>query len=194
VESQRRVQRIGIFGGTFDPPHTGHVVIAAQSVSALNLDRLIVAVANDPWQKRDVAATATDRLALAAIAFDGVERVEVSDIEIRRGGPTYTVDTVEALLSPGDELFVIIGADAARQLPTWHRAAALAELVTIVVVARDGDDIDPISGFRSIKVDVSRVDVASSEVRERVARGEPIDGLVPRGVIHELRARRLYTP
>lgn len=194
------IRRLGIFGGTFDPPHTGHVVIAAESRAALDLDRLIVVVANDPWQKNDaVSASAADRLALARAAFGGLDGVEVSDLEIRRGGPTYTIDTVEALRGAADELVLILGADAAQRLPSWHRAADLARLVTVAVVARDGDVaapggfVDGVDGFRWVKIDVTRVDVSSSEIRERVARDEPVDGLVPPAVIHELRARRLYT-
>lgn len=187
---------MGIFGGTFDPPHTGHVVIAATTVHALGLDRLLVPVAGDPYRKRDaVEAPAADRLALARAAFADLDRVVVDDREIRRGGATYTIDTVEAVAAevPDAELFVVVGADAAAQVPTWHRAADLARAVTLAVVARDGEAAPEVPGFAVVKIDIVRVDVSSSMIRDRVARAEPIAGLVPPAVIHEVRERRLYT-
>ncbi len=187
--------RVGVFGGTFDPPHTGHVAIAAQAVHSLSLDRLVVTVAGDPYRKRGaVVASATDRLALARLAFADLERAEVDDREIRRDGPTYTVDTIEELRAEHDaEILLILGADAAASLPSWHRASELADLVTVALMARHGETLDAVDGFRCVKFDVVRVDVSSSQLRDRVARAEPIDGLVPAAVIHELRKRRLYT-
>ncbi len=196
LTSNSAPRRLGLFGGTFDPPHVGHVMIAAQCVHSLALDRLHVNVANDPYQKRDaVVASAGDRLALAAAAFAGMDRIVVDDREMRRGGPSYTVDTVESLLAeePGAELTVIVGADAAAGLSGWHRSSDLADLAVIGVVGREGEGPITIDGFRCVKVDVIRVDVASSEIRRRVANDEPIGGMVPPEVVRELRERRLYT-
>ncbi len=188
------VERIGIFGGTFDPPHTGHVMVAAEVRDRLRLDRMLVVVAGDPWQKADaVVALARDRLELASVAFGDVAGVEVSAIEVDRAGPTYTIDTVEELSAPGRDLVVVLGADAAARLPTWHRAAELARLVTIAIVARAHEHIEHIDGFRIEHVAVPMFEISSSEVRARLAAGRPIDGLVPAAVIREVRARRLYT-
>jgi nicotinate-nucleotide adenylyltransferase len=189
-------RRVGLFGGTFDPPHNGHVMIAAQSVYSLGLDRLHVTVANDPYSKRDAVSTLPDdRLALARAAFSHLEHVVVDDRELLRGGPSYTVDTVESMLAedPVVDVVVIVGADAAAGLPRWHRASDLSRLVEIAVVGRSGDETVLIAGFRCVKIDLIRVDVASSEIRRRVAHQEPIDGLVPPAVVRELRERRLYT-
>ncbi len=189
-------RRVGIFGGTFDPPHNGHVMIAAQSVYSLELDRLHVTVANDPYSKRDaVGASPADRFALAVAAFAHLDRVVVDERELLRGGPSYTIDTVESLLGedPDAKIVVIVGADAAAGLPHWQRADDLARLAEVAVVDRSGDDRPPIDGFRCVKIDLIRVDVASSEIRRRVAHHEPIDGLVPPAVVRELRERRLYT-
>lgn len=118
-------RRLGVFGGTFDPPHLGHVRAVAAARDQLALDRLIVTVANDPWRKPESpTASPALRLDMARAAFSGMDRVEVSDLEIVRGGPTYTVDTVEALLAsdPKTSIVVILGADAAAGLREWHRA------------------------------------------------------------------------
>jgi nicotinate-nucleotide adenylyltransferase len=118
-------ERIGIFGGTFDPIHSGHLIVAVNVRDALALDRVLLVVANRPWQKvgsREVTP-ARLRLELAQAAVAGLEGIEVSDIEIRRGGDSYTADTLVELKSthPGAELFLILGADAARALPSWER-------------------------------------------------------------------------
>src|SRR5215218_1603310 len=120
-------RRIGILGGTFDPPHIGHLVMAIQVRDALSLDTVLMVVAHQPWQKvgaRTVSPSA-DRLALVEAAVADLEGVEASDLEIRHGGLSYTADTLAALRAagPDDELWVILGADAAAGLPTWERGA-----------------------------------------------------------------------
>ncbi|HUD69576.1 MAG TPA: adenylyltransferase/cytidyltransferase family protein, partial [Acidimicrobiales bacterium] len=126
----------GVFGGTFDPPHAGHVAAVHATLADASLDELVVTVAADPWLKGDPPrAPGWARLAMAQAAFGSIDRVAVSDLELRRGGPTYTIDTVEELLSdsPGDRIVVVLGADAAASLGTWHRAHDLAALVEIAV-------------------------------------------------------------
>src|SRR5215207_3168759 len=109
--------RIGVVGGTFDPPHIGHLSVVVEVRHALDLDRVAVVVANDPWQKRGSRAVtaASDRLAMVQAAVEGLDGIEADDREIRRGGPSYTVDTVEELQAeePGAEVFVVVGSDAA---------------------------------------------------------------------------------
>lgn len=189
--------RLGVFGGTFDPPHVGHVVVAATARWALGLDRVLLVVANDPWQKSgDRAVTpATDRLALVEAAVEGVGAVEASDLELRRGGPSYTADTLRELgdAHPGAKLFLILGADAAAGLPTWERAEEVRRACTAVLVDRPGTPAGELpSGWDFTRLEIPRLDVTSTDLRARVAAGMPIDGLVPPGVCSVIAARGLY--
>ena len=189
--------RIGVFGGTFDPPHIGHLAVAVEVRHALALDRVLMVVANDPWQKRGarVLTPAADRLEMVGAAARDLDGVEADDREIRRGGPSYTVDTVEELLGeqPEAELFVVVGADAAAGLRTWERADELAKLVTVVVVRRPGFDLSVVpSGFTSVEVEVPALDVSSSDIRARLATGRPIEVLVPAAAVTWLTRHRIY--
>lgn len=189
-------ERIGVLGGTFDPVHHGHVAAAADVRHALGLDRVLLVVAGDPWQKRGrVVASAGDRLALVRAATAGVEGVEASEIEVEREGPSVTADTLEALAADGRELFLVLGADAVANMATWRRLEDTKALATIVVVERAGDlDVHPPGdGWRVDHVRVPRLDIASTDLRARLAAGRPVDGLVPPAVIAEIRARGLYT-
>jgi len=193
-----RAERLGILGGTFDPPHLGHVAAAVACRDTLELDRVLFVVANDPWQKSPLhpISPAQDRLAMVAAAIEGVERTEVSRMEVDRGGPSYTVETVEALgtTRPPPEQFLIVGADVVATLPTWHRADDLARSVTVAVVARPGVEAPSAPpGWRLELVEGANVDVSSSEVRALVAAGRPIGGLVPPAVERCIRARGLYS-
>jgi nicotinate (nicotinamide) nucleotide adenylyltransferase len=137
---------LGILGGTFDPVHVGHLVAAVNAKHALDLDRVLLVVANEPWQKvgsRPVTSAA-DRLALVAAAVEGVEGLEASGIEIERGGPSYTADTVAELKDrwPDVELDLIVGADAAAGLGEWERIEEVRSKVVLVVVNRPGTTID----------------------------------------------------
>jgi nicotinate-nucleotide adenylyltransferase len=189
-------ERVGVFGGTFDPVHAGHVVVATETRSQLGLDRVLLVVAGDPWQKRGrVVASAADRLALAAVAVDGIEGVEPSAIEIERGEASVTADTLEALSAPGRALFLVLGADAVANMPTWRRLDETRHLTTVVVVERAGDGFaePPGGGWRVERVAVPRLDISSTDLRERLRDGRPIDGLVPAEVVREIRRRGLYT-
>ena len=190
------MERLGVFGGTFDPVHVGHVVVATESRSQLALDRVLLVVAGDPWQKRGkVVASAADRLALVDAAVDGVEGVEASAIEIERDSPSVTAETLEALTAPGRELFLVLGADAVANMGTWRRLEETRDLATVVVVERAGDahSEPPGSGWRVQRVAIPRLDIASTDLRERLGSGRPIDGLVPPAVVRTIRARGLYT-
>ena len=134
--------RIGILGGTFDPPHVGHVAAARAVIEQLGLDRLLLVVANDPWQKsgqREISP-AEDRYALTEALAAEIPGAEASRLEIDRGGPSYSVDTAEEVLAAGRrapvELFLVVGADLVPELGTWHRAEDLQRLVTLAVVSR----------------------------------------------------------
>jgi nicotinate-nucleotide adenylyltransferase len=190
------VERLGIFGGTFDPVHAGHVVVATETRAQLGLDRVLLVVAGDPWQKRGrVVASAADRLALATTAVDDIDGVETSAIEIERGEASITADTLEALSAPGRELYLVLGADAVANMPTWRRLDETRHLATIVVVERAGDmhSEPPGPGWRVERVSIPRLDISSTDLRERLRDGRPIDGLVPPEVVRMIHRRGIYT-
>lgn len=189
--------RLGLFGGTFDPPHVGHLVTAVNVRHALSLDRVILMVANQPWQKegqRRITPVA-DRLAMVEAAVAGVPGLEAGRWEIDHGGPSYTADTLAALreLEPDAELFTIVGDDAAAGLDTWERFEEVLRLSRIVVVDRPGAPVrlDPTIDWT--RVEVPHLDVSSTDLRARFADGRPLDYLVPAAVLDVIRARGLYT-
>lgn len=190
-------QRIGVFGGTFDPPHVGHLVLAADVRHALDLDVVLLVVANDPWQKstaRSVTRAAL-RLAMVEAAVGDVDGLDVSDLEIERGGTSYTADTLAALaeLHPGAELFLVLGSDAAAGLPTWERVEEVRALATVVVVTRPGaEEGEPPAGWDWVRVETPRLDVSSTDLRARVVEGRPLDFLLPAPVIDRIEALGLY--
>jgi len=188
--------RIGLFGGTFDPIHTGHVEVAETVRAVLGLDRMLVVVANDPWQKHDRRVSpAEDRFALVAAALADRPRLEASRIELDRGGPTYTVDTVRSVLAeqPGAEVILVVGADVVASIDTWHDHDTLRDLVTLAVVDRPGVAmVDSPPGWRSVRVACAPVDVSSSALRSALESGEPVDGLVPDAVVRCIIERDLY--
>jgi nicotinate-nucleotide adenylyltransferase len=189
-------ERLGVFGGTFDPVHVGHVVVATETRAQLGLDRVLLVVAGDPWQKRGrVVAHASDRLALAQAAVDDLDGIEASPIEIERGEASVTADTLEALSAPGRELFLVLGADAVANMPTWRRLDETRHLATVVVVERAGDvhAEPPGPGWRVERVSIPRLDISSTDLRDRLRAGRPIDGLVPPHVVREIERRGLYT-
>ncbi len=195
----QRAARIGILGGTFDPPHVGHLVAAVEVADRLELDRVLLMVASVPWQKVGTRAIspAEVRLEMVRAAVGGHPVVEASDLEIRRGGESYTADTLEALRSagPDDELFLVIGSDVAPQLPTWKRPDVVRELGTLVVLDRPGHDNGrPPDGWPYVAVDVPGLEISSSDLRARVRAGRPIDYLVPDPVASCIRRHGLYLP
>jgi nicotinate-nucleotide adenylyltransferase len=194
--------RIGLLGGTFDPPHRGHLAAAEAARDALHLDRVLLVVANNPWQKSPhrVISAATDRLAMVTALAHGADQIEPSRIEIDRGGPSYTIDTVNHLLAVAAEggvvspvIYVIIGADLVETLPTWDRADDLAQLVTLAVVSRPhSPKVSVPEPWRAEAVDGPAVDASSSQIRQLVADGANIDQLVPPDVVHCIHGLGLY--
>jgi nicotinate-nucleotide adenylyltransferase len=189
--------RIGVFGGTFDPPHVGHLVTAVDVRHALHLDEVLLVVANEPWQKlgsRPISPAA-DRLAMVEAAVAGVDGLTACDLEIVRGGHSYTADTLTELAEqhPGAALFLVLGADAASGLPTWERVEEVRSRASLVVVDRAGALPPAVpEGWDWTHVEVPRLDVSSTELRDRVADGRPLDYLLPRDVISCVRERHLY--
>ena len=189
-------ERIGVLGGTFDPVHVGHVVAATDARWSLRLDQVLLVVAGDPWQKRgQVHASARDRLALAEAAVADADGIEASAVEVDRTGPSVTAGTLEELAAPGREFFLLLGADAVANMPTWRRLDETRGLATVVVIERAGDAHaePPGGGWRYERLSIPRLDVSSSDIRRRLAAGRPVDGLLPVPVIREIRARGLYT-
>ena len=188
---------VGIFGGTFDPIHTAHLELAELVRVTLDLDRMLLVVANQPWQKEGerVVTPAEDRFAMVEAAAQGWPGLSPSRIEIERGGPSYTVDTVRQLLAdePGAVITLVVGSDVVGGLATWHHEDVLRDLVTLAVVGRPGaDPADPPPGWRAVTVPAAPFDVSSTELRRRLERGGSVEGLVPEAVIRCIHQRGLY--
>jgi nicotinate-nucleotide adenylyltransferase len=177
--------------------HVAHLAVATAARDELELDRVLVVVARDPWQKRGrVCAPADARFEMVAAAVEGIDRVVASRLELDREGPTYTVDTVDIVRreTPDAAVFLVVGADVAAGLDSWHRAADLRDAVTVAIVDRDDPGAGgPPPGWRSVRVHMPRLDVSSTEIRRRIAAGESVDGLIPPAAEQVLRARGLYT-
>jgi nicotinate-nucleotide adenylyltransferase len=197
------VARIGILGGTFNPPHIGHVACARAAAEQLGLDGVwLMPVAAPPHKRADQDPGAEHRLALCRLAADEDERLSASALEIERGGVSYTVDTLAALRAdrPDDEFTFVAAGDMAMSLPEWREPARVLELATFAVAEREDFGREQIvarlsalpGADRIVFFDMPRVDVSSSLVRERVAAGEPVDDLVPAGVARYIELRGLY--
>lgn len=186
-------EKIGILGGTFDPVHVGHLMDASAARHQLGLDRVLVVPARDPWQKQGrVIAPAEQRFEMLVAALDGAAGLEASRIELDRPGPTYTIDTVEELGAPGRELVLIMGSDVAATLDSWHRIDELRKLVTLAIVDRDDVSVPDPEGWRVVRIAVPRMQLSSTDLRRRVAAGEPIEFLVPMPAVRVIRAHGLY--
>jgi len=197
VERRGEGGRIGILGGTFDPVHIAHLVAAVEARTALGLDRVLLVVANDPWQKsaRVPVTAAEDRYAMTVAAVLGVEGVEASRLEIDRGGPSYSIDTVEHLATawPDDELYLIVGTDVVGDLGTWHRVEDLKQLVTLVMVERAGVRATPHpAGWQVQQVAIPALDISSRDLRHRLATGGNVRFLIPDAAIRCIGDRGLY--
>ena len=188
--------RVGLFGGTFDPPHLGHLVTAVNLRHVLKLDIVVMMVANDPWQKHGTreVASAVDRLAMVQAAIKDVDGLVAGDDEISRGGPSFTADTLALLRDryPNAELFTIVGDDAAAKFGSWQRASEIAKLSTLVVVDRPGSPLVPPSEFIWNRVEAPRLEVSSTDLRQRFVDGRPLDYLVSNEVLNVIAERGLY--
>ncbi len=185
-----------MFGGTFDPVHIGHLVAAVNTRHALGLDRVLLVVANVPWQKSDRRLTpAEDRFAMVEAAVEGHDGLEASRVEIDRGGVSYTADTLETLAAdgPARELFLVVGRDVGAEMGTWMRPDVVRRLATLVVVDRP-DAPEPVldPGWRVERVAIPLLQISGSDLRQRAADGRPLDWLVPEPVMTIIRERGLY--
>lgn len=190
------MRRIGLFGGTFDPPHVGHLVTAVNVRHALDLDVVLLMVANVPWQKEGtrVITPALDRFAMVEAAVSDVDGLRPGRQEIHVGGPSFTADTLATLAAEfaGAELFTIIGDDAAALLRTWTRWEEVVERSQLVVVDRPGEPVELASDLDWIRVEVPRLEVSSTDLRDRFTDGRPLDYLVTQPVLDVIRMRSLY--
>lgn len=190
-------QKIGLFGGTFEPPHVGHLAAAWNVRQILSLDSVWLVVANDPWQKtgeRQVTPAAT-RLRWVESAVAGVDGLAASAVEIEAGGASYTIDTVASLRASRPEVVwsVIVGADVVGGLDTWHRADELAAMVEIVAVDRPGSErVEPPPGWTVSWVEVPPVDLSSSRLRSLARLGRDLRFLVPDPVAAEILSERTF--
>ncbi len=191
-------ERLGLFGGTFDPPHLGHLAFAEWARDRLQLDRVLFVPAGDPPHKRGrVLTPAATRLAMTELAIAGREGFEISRVELDRTGPSYTVDTLHALAAarPDARWYLLIGEDSLAELATWREPETVVRLATPVVARRVGARTRrPARAFgrRIVWLDDFGFDVSSSGVRTRVRRGASIRFLVPDAVERFIARRRLY--
>ena len=192
--------RIGFLGGSFDPIHLGHLLIAQDALEGLGLDRLdFIPAAVPPLKERVLTASPEQRLAMLRLALEGDARFGVLDLELRRGGMSYTVDTVRELRRcfPGAELFWVLGTDQVQRLAEWKDIGELARLVEFVHLARPGlagVETPLIPGLRLHRVAGHEVAISSSELRERVSRGLPLRHFVPLKVADFIEFQSLYRP
>ncbi|MFI2374417.1 nicotinate-nucleotide adenylyltransferase [Streptomyces sp. NPDC018964] len=190
-------RRLGVMGGTFDPIHHGHLVAASEVAAQFGLDEVVFVPTGQPWQKSHRAVSAAeDRYLMTVIATAENPQFSVSRIDIDRGGPTYTVDTLRDLraLNPDTDLFFITGADALAQILTWRDSEELFSLAHFIGVTRPGHHLTDAGlpeGGVSL-VEVPALAISSTDCRARVAKGEPVWYLVPDGVVRYIDKRELY--
>ncbi|WP_240788741.1 nicotinate-nucleotide adenylyltransferase [Ramlibacter henchirensis] len=193
--------RLGIFGGAFDPPHLAHVALARAAVEQLRLDQLRVLPTGQAWHKSRALTEGAHRLAMAREAFAQVPHAVVDDRELRRAGPTYTIDTLRQLHAefPRAELLLVIGADQAEALHSWRESGEILKLATIAVAARARPDPDAppfdtttLPGARVAAVELPNMPVSATQVRALAAAGQGIDHLVPPGVARYIAQNHLY--
>lgn len=210
--------RLGVLGGTFDPVHLGHLAVARVATAALALDGVRFIPAHVPPHRAGPHASAADRLAMTALAIEGTPGWSVSDMEIRRAGPSYSYDTLTALAAAdhlaASQICFLIGTDAFAEIATWSRYPAVLDLAHFVVVARPGFGIGtlrtrvpalaermttpeglargPAGATRIVLLEAATPDVSSTAIRARAARGESLEGLVSAPVAQYIRQHALY--
>ena len=194
--------RVGIFGGSFAPPHVGHLLVAQDAVAALSLDRLLIVPAGQQPLKQGAQSSAEHRLAMVRRCFSGVPDMMVDPVEIERGGLSYMVDTVEGFRQqwPSATLLLLMGEDVTETLPRWREPERLLSMVTLVVLQRTASagTTDASSGQRDAPnlpvrhLATRRVDVSSTEIRARVREGRSIRGFVTDAVAEYIASTGLY--
>jgi nicotinate-nucleotide adenylyltransferase len=197
-------ERVGLFGGTFDPPHLGHLILASEAQSQLELTRLLWTVTPDPPHKQDQTITPLEhRLAMVKLAIEDEPTFEISDIELNRPGPHYTIDTIRLLAeqNPGAEIVPVIGGDSLNDLPSWHKPREIVYAAHWVgVMRRPGEETNLQALERELPgitskihyVDAPLLEIASREIRNRAATGKPFRYYLPRSVYEYIERHHLY--
>ena len=198
-----RPHRVGVFGGTFDPIHVGHLAAARAAIHCAHLDRVVFVPTGQPPHRVAALASGQDRLEMTRLATSGEMEFAVSDVELLRPGASFTSDTLRELqrLYPGAELFLVLGWDAARLFRSWHEPDEVSKLATVVVMARPGSGSPLGAGLDAAGLDARHVivctmptpDVSASAIRRDVRNGRPIEGKVPPAVERYIRDRHLYS-
>jgi|SRR5579884_320848 len=186
----KKLKKIGIYGGSFDPIHHGHLILAREAREALDLERIIfVPAAVSPFKGRAPAASGEARLAMLRAAIEGEEGFEIDECELRRPPPSWTIDTVEQIQKrePEAELYLLVGEDNVATLSQWRRFDDLKKLVRFVVLDRTGSEAP-----RDYRVVRRKIDISATNIRKRVARGQSIRYLVPQAVEKIIRCQNLY--
>ncbi|MDK8625526.1 nicotinate-nucleotide adenylyltransferase [Corynebacterium appendicis] len=200
TEPRRTSRRIGIMGGTFDPIHNGHLVAASEVADIFALEEVVFVPTGEPWQKADRnVSDAEDRYLMTVIATASNPRFHVSRVDIDRGGPTYTVDTLKdiAELYPGDELFFITGADALASIMSWRDWEKMFDLAEFVGVTRPGyelteDMLPEVHRGKTHLIKIPAMAISSTDCRERASQGRPVWYLVPDGVVQYIAKNEMY--
>ncbi len=193
------MKRIGLFGGSFDPPHNAHVALARVALQHLSLDELRWIPAGQPWQKARELASAADREAMVRLAIEGEPRFVLEPCELRRAGPSYMLDTVNELqaATPGAAWFLVIGQDQYAKLHSWHGFADLLGKVTLGVAARDADAVQAslevaAHPHKLVALPLPAMGESSTAIRERIAAGRDFTDMVPAAVARYIDQHRLY--
>ena len=190
--------RVGMFGGAFDPPHRAHGLLAQAAVRQLGLDRLVVLPTGDAWHKARTLSPAADRLAMARLAFAGLPSVEVDDRELRRTGPTYSIDTLRELQAehPGAQLVLVMGEDQAGDFTRWRAWEDIARLAILAVAGRgSGAGIAALRALPGVRVEaleLPQMPESATEIRGRLTAGEDISALVEPAVARYIETHPLY--
>ena len=197
--------RVGIYGGAFSPIHKGHVEAAKAFMSQMWLDVLfVIPTGTSPHKEMSGGASDVDRLEMCRLAFDGIEGVIVSDIEMKREGKSYTVDTLRALSAPDQRLFLLCGTDMILTLDTWRESDEIFKLAYPVYIRRESDEslddklVEKVTEYRNkygkntVRINAPAIEISSSEVRERIVNGEDVSDLVPEKVAAYIKEKGLY--
>lgn len=195
--------RLGVLGGTFDPIHLGHLLLAETAREELGLERVLFVPAGDPWRKQERAiSSAEHRLAMVRLAVADLPEYQVSTLEVDRPGPSYTADTLEAIAreNPGAELYLLLGQDALADLPFWRYPQRIAQLSILAVARRPGFEAAAAESLASLDIsrrirwlDMRAIDISASAIREKVRAGRSIRFLVPAAVEEYILRHGLYT-
>ena len=190
---------IGIYGGTFDPLHNGHIHVIKQLLLSRAVERIILVPAGEPLLRQRPVASGKDRLAMCELAVASVKGIQgsvtVSAIEVEKDGPSYAIDTAESLMkeNPGKEFAWIIGSDAYRKIDQWHESERLQKMVSFIVIERPEADRDDDSELDEIDpLDIDALDISATEIRSRIAKRESISHLLPAAVLGYIESKGIY--